>query len=111
MGISPEIMTEWRKTVLRMDRMVSNNTPGTIRAHFMVRVLIPRLARICGVDEFTEQLGTFIAEHLSGHIGLCRCCHKIESVKGDSYCQSCLDELKEYNDMMDENTKADEFLD
>ncbi len=108
------LIMEWRKSVLRMDRMIASDAPNTIKAHFLVRILLPRLVRFVGISEYTEQLAAMQTEMLVGYLGLCVICKK-ESVDHSSVgmgytCTECGRMCEQYAQNIDDDQVGDSFL-
>ena len=80
---------DWRRAVLHMDRMVGADMINCVKAHYMVNVLLPRLAVLVGAREFTDEMSRMMARGLCYQVGLCSICKLENAVRGDDVCPAC----------------------
>lgn len=89
-------MTDWRDLCTRMDRLLALQAPACVRAHLLVRLLIPRLAVAVGVREFTTELAALLADGLCAQTSTCFVCKTVKADGGDGLCCKCRAEVDQY---------------
>ncbi len=87
-------MTRDEYDARRMARRVVDfqkwDAPDGVKAHFVVRVLMPKMARWCGVKDFAAHLSALLTEGMALWTGVCPACltAKADSVE-DNLCAVC----------------------
>ena len=89
-------MTEWERTKKQMDEMIRLDAPAVIKAHYVVNVLIPRLAKLVGVKDFSHELSRFLCRGVAQYTGICVQCLKDQAVRGEDFCPRCLAEYDQF---------------
>ncbi len=88
--IDEELLRKWRRSRDHVESLLGMDAPDCLKAHFVVRVLIPQLAQIAGVAAFSAEIAGKLCETLCVHSGKCRWCHDEDSVPNDELCVACL---------------------
>ncbi len=97
--MSRDRLLDWERTTAHMAKLIESEMPDGVKAHYVVRVLLPRLAVLCGTTHFTKELAAMLADGLSLQTGRCRYCHAAESIGGEEHhdvCAACLAKFDQF---------------
>lgn len=88
-------MSRLTESMAMMNKMLKSDYPPTIKAHYLMSVLLPRLMVEIGIRECTGELSRHLARGLAAYSGYCTICCKVPAVVED-LCGVC---KREYNEM------------
>lgn len=80
----------WYRCLERLNRLVESDSPDQVRAHYLVNVVLPKLAKLIGVRTFTAAMAEAMSKGLCGYMGYCSICQKSEVIPGEDLCPLCL---------------------
>lgn len=105
-------MSKLDQYVNHMRSLVSMKAPPCIKAHYLVRILLPRVAVEIGVKEVAEELSGVHAEYLCDYSGTCRCCKMSTATTspGEHHCAKCLKEFEALERQMSIEDHAEDLL-
>jgi hypothetical protein len=86
-------VNNWRETCEYMDKLIRANMPPLLKAHYLLRVLLPRLIAQIGIKECGEIMGGMFADGLCASTGTCSVCKKVKADGDDGLCCKCRAEI------------------
>lgn len=98
-------MIDLRRSLLHVLRLAEVDAPESIKAHYLVGVLLPRLTRIIGVKHVAKELATLMGKGMAAHIGYCVVCQKADATIDDE-CDACHTTQAEFNLKMEADFPA-----
>jgi hypothetical protein len=82
-------MMNWRETCDHMDKLVAADAPALIKAHCLVRLLLPKLMAQIGIRECSAELASLFANGLCVQTATCSICCKTRVDGDDGLCCRC----------------------
>lgn len=92
-------MMNWRETCAHMEKLIAINAPPMLKAHCLVRLVLPKLIAQIGVTEVSSELARLLADGLCAQTGTCSLCRKAPSDGGDGndgMCCKCRAEIDQF---------------
>lgn len=83
----------WAACLARLDQLYHGDHPPVIKAHYLVRVLLPRIARKIGARAVAEEFGKATAEKMLEVCGVCALCAEATRPPDDDCCAACVEEI------------------
>ncbi len=80
---------------------IAADIPASIKAHYLVAVLLPRLAAEIGVANVSAELANLMTRGLALHTGVCVICHQRSAADRDDCCPRCQAEVDQMAAEMD----------
>lgn len=96
---------EWEQTLAALARLVEEDAPPVLKAHYVVCVLLPRLARLVGTPEVAAELGRMAAKGLAAWAGTCQSCFRADAARGEDLCPACGAAFDQFCAEMDEELR------
>jgi hypothetical protein len=91
--------TELEQRLTQFVKLCNLNAPNCIKAHYLVKVLVPNIVRECNmIPEFADEMANMLARGMAVHSGVCVFCKKARATC-DYLCPRC---NSEYNSMVAE---------
>jgi hypothetical protein len=102
-------LMRYRGSIRSMHRLMRLNAPPVIKAHWFVKVLLPRMIKVLGiVPEVGEQMADMISRGLALYSGTCVICKRVPAVYGDDCCAKCQAECDQLLAEMDEGEDTED---
>jgi hypothetical protein len=89
----------WRETCAYFEKLVKLDAPPTIKAHCLVRLILPRLAAEIGIEAVSLEMARAFADGLCVASATCVVCKKVQADRGadgrndDGLCCKCRADL------------------
>lgn len=87
---------ELQRSFEHMQHLLARDIPPVLLAHYLMRVLVPRIAMQIGFDDCIKELQGMFSYHMAEAFGVCTCCLKTKATTDDGHCQKCDDELVQF---------------
>ncbi len=86
----------WTETCEHMNKLVASNAPPILKAHWLVHVLIPKLAAQIGIKEMSQELAQCLCRGLCDKSVTCHICCKRPMDGDDDLCCTCRVEMDQF---------------
>lgn len=86
-----------RQMLARMRKLHELDAPPTIKAHYLMNCILPKLMAEIGIAACSEELARVMFRGIAVKASVCTICGKAPSVPTENLCAACVKELDEFD--------------